>query len=133
MEMIILLYKHKLQSEEEDLNKIRMEHKNFINMLCLTSKGNNTEGWLENWKNNYISYIRGNYRFDKDDIFNYLVPDKRNCEWVIKNTKTSNRQNIRAKSLIKRVKRFVNTAGHLNEINGHIKEDRNRATLDKFL
>ena len=28
---------------------------------------------------------------------------------------------------------FVNTAGHLNEINGHIKEDRNRATLDKFL
>ena len=27
MEMIILLYKHKLQSEEEDLNKIRMEHK----------------------------------------------------------------------------------------------------------
>tara|TARA_Y100000996_G_C22005844_1_gene430609 strand:+ start:111 stop:407 length:297 start_codon:yes stop_codon:yes gene_type:complete len=55
------------------------------------------------------------------------------CEWVIKNTETSNRQNIRAKSLIKRVKRFVNTAGHLNEINGHIKEDRNRATLDKFL
>ena len=33
MEMIILLYKHKLQSEEEDLNKIRMEHKNFINMF----------------------------------------------------------------------------------------------------
>jgi len=95
MEMIILLYKHKLQSEEEDLNKIRMEHKNFINMLCLTSKGNNTEGWLENWKNNYISYIQGNYHFDKDDIFNYLVPDKRNCEWVIKNSKLSYRKPLR--------------------------------------
>ena len=55
------------------------------------------------------------------------------CEWVIKNTETSNRQNIRAKSLIKRVKRFVNTAGHINEINDHIKQDNERATLEKFL
>ena len=55
------------------------------------------------------------------------------CDWTIKNTEQSHRQNIRAKSLIKRIKRFVNTAGHINEINDHIKQDNERATLEKFL
>jgi hypothetical protein len=95
MDMIILLYKYKIKSEEEDLNKIRIEYKNLINMLCLISKGNNTKGWLENWNSNYTTYIQGNCNFSKDDIFNYLVPDKRNCEWVIKNSQLSYRKPLR--------------------------------------
>ena len=72
-----------------------MEYKNLINMLCLISAGNNTEGWLENWNNNYITYIQDNCNFSKDGIFDYLVPDKRNCEWVIKNSKLSYRKPLR--------------------------------------
>ena len=58
------------------------------------------------------------------------------CEWVIKNTETSNRQNIRAKSLIKRVKAIskIPIIGHLEGIcHSYVDKDANHIIAKKVI
>ena len=50
-------------------------------------------------------------------------------EWVIQNTNSNHKQNLRAKRLIKRIMKFVNQTGHSHSVNEHIKEDKERAVL----
>lgn len=53
------------------------------------------------------------------------------CDYVMKTTETSHRQNIRAKGLIKKIKRFMEKTGNLESVYDKIKEEQNRGVLFK--
>ena len=59
----------------------------------------------------------------------YLAETLRLSEWVIENTNSNHKQNLRAKRLIKRIMKFVNQTGHSHSVNEYIKEDKERAVL----
>ena len=59
----------------------------------------------------------------------YLAETLRLSEWVIQNTNSNHKQNLRAKRLIKIIMKFVNQTGHSHSVNEHIKEDKERAVL----
>ena len=59
----------------------------------------------------------------------YLAETLRLSEWVIQNTNSNHKQNLRAKRLIKRIMKFVNQTGHTQSVMTYIDEDRNRARL----
>ena len=59
----------------------------------------------------------------------YLAETLRLSEWVIQNTNSNHKQNLRAKRLIKRIMKFVNQTGHTQSVNEYIKQDKERAVL----
>ncbi len=53
------------------------------------------------------------------------------CEWVIKETDSSNIQNIRAKKITSRIVKFLKQTGNYSVMT-NLKKEKERITLDNF-
>jgi hypothetical protein len=53
------------------------------------------------------------------------------CEWIIKETDSSNIQNIRAKKITSRIVKFLKQTGNYSVMT-NLKKEKERITLDNF-
>ena len=51
------------------------------------------------------------------------------CQWILKETNSNHTQNIRAKKILERVRRFLNQVGRGKEFRENLQENLNRGVL----
>mgnify|MGYP000654496502 FL=1 len=51
------------------------------------------------------------------------------CQWILKETNSNHTQNIRAKNILERVRRFLNQVGRGKEFRENLQENLNRGVL----
>ena len=87
-DLIKMLYNYKRKVENEEVESVRLFHKNMILFQCLDTCGNLLKtNYIQSWKGKYDQHIKSGKCYMKNDIFNHLLPDKRGIEWAIQNSR----------------------------------------------
>ena len=59
----------------------------------------------------------------------WLLEIVQQCQWILKETDSSHTQNIRAKKILERVRRFLTQVGRGKDFREKLIEEKNRGTL----
>ena len=59
----------------------------------------------------------------------WLLEVVQQCQWVLKETNSNHTQNIRAKKILERVRRFLTQVGRGKDFREKLIEEKNRGTL----
>ena len=59
----------------------------------------------------------------------WLLEIVQQCQWILKETDSSHTQNIRAKKILERVRRFLTQVGRGTDFRNKLQEEKNRGTL----
>ena len=59
----------------------------------------------------------------------WLLEVVQQCQWILKETNSSHTQNIRAKKILERVRRFLTQVGRGKDFREKLIEEKNRGTL----